>query len=400
MSVNQIHLNKTLATLGANTRYEAGSVAWNDNQRGVHTEGGHSVLSCIGRNITDVCISARVHGCHKTPICQYIRPPNMDETLGVMSAKNVLMMESNGESVSLQEVLDSLSTRAQYMGYNSIATHHKPDEEVVVRFQTSWVPLQRNQRTQIVPTHYSYQTVSNTDPRNLLLLGTPQGLFVHSDAVGPNHMYAHSVDRDNQVTNRWFEVEANRDCLVGGEAFETDETPVAKRARTVEMGVDGMGSRSNCFVTVSIPNTQRQEETLSSSFINEGYHSDDDLPVYRSLSSRDNTQSVEGVSYAARLAMASESCGVSGATGHDIDRAKEEPIVVTVLTYNTIEVPEHFKGEPNLLTIKPDDVERAVRELDRQYSLVEENGGRVCKLSQLPTMLHKLATKEVSLCSP
>ena len=85
--------------------------------------------------------------------------------------------------------------------------------------------------------------------------------------------------------------------------------------------------------------------------------------------------------------------GTCDANAIDIVRPDNEPIVVTVLTYNTVEVPDDFEGEPTKMNIAPTDVALGVADLDRQYDLVKKNGGVVCKLSELPAMLHKL-TKE------
>ena len=42
---------------------------------------------------------------------------------------------------------------------------------------------------------------------------------------------------------------------------ETDALP-AKKARSVEMGIRGMGQRTNCFVTIAVSNTQKEKPWL------------------------------------------------------------------------------------------------------------------------------------------
>ena len=144
----------------------------------------------------------------------------------------------------------------------------------------------------------------------------------------------------------------------------------------------GMGPRTNCFITVAIPNTQ-----------NASY--DSFMPMYRSLGACTGTSSFPpmyrsfgactGTSYAARISVAEESVGRCDANAIDIVRPPDEPIVVTVLTYNTIEVPEDFHGELTTMTIAPTDVALCVADLDRQYELVKKNGGVVVAKLEVAT---------------
>lgn len=381
------HMNECLRAIDAHDRYAAGAIAWNDGQRGVTSVNGTPTVSAFGSNITDVCIVDEAGNA-----CQFIRPPNMDETLGVMNAKDLLMVDKNGTNVSVQDLLDEIEEKCKYMGYTSIKTNTEANQMVVVRFQTAWVPITKGTKlTKIVPQHYSYQTRSRTNPRNLLVLGTPQGVFVHNDDSGGNKLFAHSVDASGTVHNHWFEAESNTDCMVGHAATEEDGRPT-KKARAVEMGIRGMGARTNCFVTVAIPNTQTKEVRGMASYAPMSDDDDDDgAPVYRSLGA-----ACTGKSYAARVSVAEESVGTCDANAIDIVRPANEPIVVTVLTYNTVEVPDDFEGEPTTMKIAPTDVALGVADLDRQYDLVKTNGGAVCKLSELPAMLHKLTTTHVA----
>ena len=384
--INATQMNTNLRAIGAHDRYAAGSVAWNDGQRGVSVVNGTPTVSAFGSNITDVCIVDESRN-----MCQFIRPPNKDETLGVMDAKDLLMVDKDGTNVSVQDLLDDLEGKCKYMGYSSIDAKAESNQKVVVRFQTSWVPIKKGTTvTKIVPQHYSYQTRSRTNPRNLLVLGTPQGVFAHTDDAGGNKLFAHSVSESGTVNNHWFEAESNKDCMVGHAATAPDSDGLSvKKARSVEMGIRGMGPRTNCFVTVAVPNTQKTETTSRawSSVVTNDDDDDDGMSVYRSL--------CVGKSYAARVSVAEESVGTCDPNAIDIVRPDDEPIVVTVLTYNTVEVPDDFEGEPTEMTITPVDVALGVADLDRQYDLVKQNGGVVCKLSELPAMLHKLTDKHM-----
>jgi hypothetical protein len=400
-------MNASLRAIDADKRYCAGAIAWNDGQRGVVGVNGKPTLSSMGGNITD-CRIATADG----EVCQYIKPSNMDETIGVMDAKDILTVGKDGTNTSLQEVLDDLQAKCDYRGYTSVKANADANQKVVVRAQISWVPVKRGTTlTKIVPEHYSFQTSSSKDPRNLLLLGTPKGLFVHNDDTGGNKLFAHSVTDSGEVNNHWFEAEANKDCMVGhASTMHDDAAPASKKARSVEMGIRGMGLRTNCFVTVAIPNTQAATKvpaastpSFNGSFTAPMYRSignttlcasqveDDELPTYRSVGG-----ATTGTSYAARVSITEESMGTAQPTPLNILRPDGEPIVVTVLTYNTIEVPDDFVGDLSKFQIATTDVALGVADLDRQYALVKKNGGVVCKLSELPAMLGKLTDTQMA----
>ena len=95
------------------------------------------------------------------------------------------------------------------------------------------------------------------------------------------------------------------------------------------------------------------------------------------------------------VSVSEDAAGTCDANAIDIERPAGEPIVVTVLTYNTLEVPDDFEGDPTTMEVATKDVALGVADLDRQYDLVKKNGGVVCKLSELPAMLHKLTKEHV-----
>ena len=364
MSAAQI--NESLRALGASSRYASVDVAWNDGQRGVVSKPFGPALSCLGGNITDARIETR------DGVCPFVRPSNHDETLGVVSADRILMADADGKQVSAQEVLDSLPERAKYRGYTAVDGKIHAAEKIVVRAQTCWVRIPAGS-TDVVPTLKSYQTDDPADPRNLIVLGTPSGVFVHNDEPGRNKLYAHSVDGAGTVTNHWFTAEPNDDCLVGHAAVDGDAPTTRKRV--VEMGIKGMGARTNCFVILQIPIAQRPRAQRPRASVRASVRacSFDDAapPVYRSL----------GVSRSARVSVSDVAEGTARTNTTTIERVATEPIVATILTYNTL------SGGADVATT---DVALGVADLDRQYDLVTKNGGVVCKLSELPAMLHKM----------
>ena len=74
-----------------------------------------------------------------------------------------------------------------------------------------------------------------------------------------------------------------------------------------------------------------------------------------------------------------------------ISRPADEPIVVTILCYNTMEVPEATPPE-TAVEVETMDVALAVPDMENTYSL----SGSVCKLSDLPAMLRKLTEEDVA----
>lgn len=371
-------MTQSLKALGgvAATDYMAGTVAWNDGQRGVV----NGSLSCLGRNITDARIVSR-DGKH----LNFVRPNNMDEKLGITEARNVLFAERDGTQVTAQQVLETLSERAAYMGYTSVDPKVSANQRVVYRVQNAWIPLAKGQTEEdIAPAHYSYQTTSRSDPRNLIVLGTAQGVFVHSDDAGVQKLLAHGEGPDGTVTEHWFKAEPTSTRV--GHAMLNDTETRAKRARAVEMGIKGMGPRANCFVVMSIPNKQKPVAArVGLSYPLSSDDDDDKLPIYRSLA---------GVSRSARVSVAEEVVGTASANAIAIERPEDEPIVVTILLYNTIEVPEGASGPVDVATT---DVALAVSDMEHIYDLAKEHGGNVCKLSELPAMLHKLTEADVAV---
>jgi len=71
-----------------------------------------------------------------------------------------------------------------------------------------------------------------------------------------------------------------------------------------------------------------------------------------------------------------------------IVRPDNEPIVVTIMVYNTVKVARG--GKHTDVTISSEDVSRAIDDMTKMYSLCDTT----CKLSELPVMLAKLTPQE------
>ena len=268
-------MNADLATLKERVktidpRFDAVTVAWNDGQRGVND----GMLSCWGGNITDARLVAKDGG-----VLPFVRPSNMDELVGITTADKVMMIDRDGTQVTAHEVLCGLEERAKYMGYKSVKTNVVNPERVVVRVQNIWIPLDADgTERKFVPAHYSYQTLDKSNPRNLIVLGTSGGTYVHSDDRGINHLYSHSEDEEG-TNNHWFVAEESElDVGQTMQDYSYRSFPSAKKGRFAEMGLKGMGHRANCFVVMSIPNEQKCESPFTTYEECNNNNDDDDDP--------------------------------------------------------------------------------------------------------------------------
>ena len=372
MQTSTTAMNASLHALGGTpaSDYMAGEVAWNDGSRGVVKK----QLSVFSNNMTDSRIIAEDGG--HVP---FVRPNNLDEKLGVTNASNIMMTDNDGLQITAQDVLDKIAERAKYMGYTDVNVNLAPNHKVVYRVQNAWVPLKKGQvKRRIAPAHYSYQTRTRSNPRNLIVLGTGQGIHVHSDDAGVNKLLAHSVLSDGTVNTHWFEAEAS-DTRVGQSTSAAD---VMKKARANEMGIKGMGPRANCFIVMSIPN--KQSETYDSMAYDDD--DDNDMPLYRSCN---------GISRAANITTATEVAGTAELNAVSITRPEEEPIVVTFLLYNTVQLPDDA-ADLSSVNIKTTDIALAVSDMEHIYDLARVNGGDTSCLSKLPVMLHSLTKNDVN----
>ena len=363
-------MNTDLAALGgACGQYRAYATAWADNARGVVK----GKLSSWGKNITDVNYVDE----HGTPF-PIVRTDNWDEKLGVVAAAKVVLRDAKGERVTLQSVLERAGAHGKYMFPNGIDAKAQPGMKVAFRVQTQWVPLAEGQASRkIAPEHYSYQTKTAADPCNAIFLGTAQGLYAHADAPGKNRLLAHgNVDGADgaEITEHWLVAEPTAHDV--GMAQHDDAPPDATKARAVEIGIEGMGPHANCAVCVSIPHTQTGAYGVAEACAEACAEEE---VVYRSLSQ------------AARVSVDEAVAGKKRARDVGIVRDASQPVVVTIMLYNTVQA---AAGES--IRVLPEDLALAVKGMERIYSLAERHGGAVCKLSELPAMLHKLEAKHLA----
>lgn len=384
LSVHTAELSATTHTIHAD--YAAVTTQWNDGQRGFDNDGN---LSCWGNNITDTRL---MFGAKQLAPC--VRPNNMNEKLGVVRADKVFVVV-HGKRLSVHDLLCDPVKYASYIGMTRIDAKVDPSqpEYVVVRFQEAFVPLEAGQaRTQVVPHNFNYQTRRDDAPRNLLFCASAQGLYAHADAPGSNPLYAHTVS-EACVTQHRFDVEETG-FAVGAAQCGDAPKPEEGGARAVEMGLEGMGPHSNCFMVLSIPSKQTRPPLVRGSEVEEMEEEEEDefvaMPVYRSLASGSDGF---GVARAARLSVSEDSVGIAKSRANvTIERpekgAYKEPIVLTMLFYNTL------RAQPGTqeVRVRRADAELAIAHMERLYSMCD----RACKLSELPAMLHKLTSADMA----
>ena len=327
-------------------------VAWTDGQRAMQGEG----LTPWGNNMTDALIVEE-----KGTRFPFVRSDNMDELLGVIHANKIRVKDKDGKSRTLQDVISSFKSLV-----NVDAEFGNGNERVVLRVHNTWIPLEKGRQKFVAPCHYSYQTLDEDNPRNAILLCTPEGMYVHADGPGQKKLLAQSGEGEEK-NEHWHRVEAS-DRKVGVAAASFEET----------FGVEGMGMRKNAFVVVSIPLVQNVQKTPRWADIEEE-DTAGSQGVYRSLGSSFSAtvsadmERVAGKSKRLPKKMArSEKRYKNGAV-------KKEPIVVTLLLYNTVS-----GGD-----ISDEDIKLAINDMENIYNLCEKRG----KLSRLEAMLHDMDDK-------
>lgn len=181
-------------------------VSWNDNTRGyaqvTDVDGKvKKFLSAYGPNITDATIV--VKDC-QVGDALFLRSQNMDELLGIIDPSKVLVEHPQYPNVSAL-----LKNLFNVLAAEGVTLQNTVDEDRVV-LRCSHVFLKMSANTQFVPAHYSYNTYSDKEPTNLILVCTPDGVFVHFDKCGKNLLYIH---KDGQAN--WFKADST-DLKAGG----------------------------------------------------------------------------------------------------------------------------------------------------------------------------------------
>jgi hypothetical protein len=246
--------------------YSCKVVSWDDASRG--TVGGG--LSSLGSNITDTYLVAKTAGTRLFTI----RSGNWNEKLGCLSTKDVALVAGHTllpaaatqlKPVTLANYLKNIGAHGAYAGLAQGLDLSSPalDDKVSIRFQTTFLPVGTGPRgtLEFTTESYNYQTRSNRDPKNLLLLCTTQGAALQQDGPGKQRLFHHALTADKTIERHFLEAETTRHKVGGAQTETAAERKVAlDRGKAVSsvIGTRAMGTRFNVLLTVQIPLKQAE----------------------------------------------------------------------------------------------------------------------------------------------
>jgi len=225
-------------------------------------------LSAYGPNITDTYLKS------KNGVKLFtVRPDNWNEKLGTVSASQVALITGNhkfGSSglapTTLRDVLKQAGTFGSYAGLDASKdlSHDVLDQQCSIRFQTTFLPVSAQlggrETLEFATEAHNYQTRSDTDPRNLVLLSTTQGVAFQVDGAAGSKLFHHHVDAAGKVHRHWLEAERTAH-QVGGAQTETlaEQADALARGKATAcvIGPQCMGTRFNVLMTVQVPLKQQ-----------------------------------------------------------------------------------------------------------------------------------------------
>eukprot|EP00039_Didymoeca_costata_P018156 m.332321 g.332321 ORF g.332321 m.332321 type:complete len:471 (+) comp16927_c0_seq1:223-1635(+) len=398
---------------GKYSQYSCTAVSWDDAARG--TFGGG--LSCWGGNITDTYLKAK-----NGTTLYTVRSNNWNEKLGQVDTSSVAVLVGNESRtqeplrpLTLRDFLKNAGQRGQYAGIpdGTDLSDDILDKKCSIRFQTTFLPVKGDRGTLEFATEaYNYNTQSDSDPRNLVLLATTQGTAVQQDGKGTKRLYHHAVDNNGVVSRHWLEAERS-DHKVGGPQKETKEEREDALARgkatSSVIGIKAMGTRFNVLMTIQVPLEKKATPRRSgwggglTSLVscNDDYDDEDEddchygnsenFVLKKSCKKKKSSMSVcaptgaamlgskrrcrgrgrggaavtrVGRANAARVSRGSKFDTWGGLKAKTFKRDKHQHITVTVVMYNTVE-----GGVPSEA-----DVAAAIDDLENLYSACEKQG--------------------------
>ena len=238
-------------------------VSWEDTIRQLPKSG---VLSQWGAGVTDV----RLYD-EKGESLFVLRPSNWNERLGRVKASQIGVIAGNEtrgtpslHSMTLLKYLRDLPNiwQGRLGGGGGLM---RDDEYVNIRFQLTFIPIDESrQRVAYVET-YNHNTLEADDPRNAIIITTPQGSSVHQDKPGPNRIGLHARDPDGSIHEYLMKLSLT-DFGVGAATVESEESiteALSKgEATSAYYGVKAMGKRCNAVLLTQAP--LRQKERMRS----------------------------------------------------------------------------------------------------------------------------------------
>lgn len=239
-------------------RYSCRIVNWEDSQNAGAAGGGGSDCPTDTR-LCEKSGNALLYTC---------RPEKWNETFGRVSADDVVVLVGNHQAPSPYESSESLlhpitlasflkraGRYAEYIGAegNTDLFDANLDKEVLIRFQTVFLPVRDAK-----PTEFCAEAYNRNDPSNAFVLCTTQGAAFQLCGAGATKIFHHSVDCQGQVHSQWMKANSSPfsiDESVDIESRELAAVSMAPRKVTPAsaVGFRAMGSRFNALMTVQIP---------------------------------------------------------------------------------------------------------------------------------------------------
>lgn len=376
---------------GKYAEYSCQVVSWDDVCRG--TEDGS--LSCLGANITDTYLKSKDGTALFT-----VRSDNWNEKLGVVDSNDVAIIAGNhvsgGRPLEPTTLRDFLHNVGDYGGYAGLLlgtdlSDDKLDAKCSIRFQTTFLPVSGHRGSmEFASEAYNYNTHSDTDPRNLVILCTSQGVAVQQDGEGAKRLFHHSVDKDGSIHRYWLEAERSVH-KVGGPQRETvaekKDALARGKATSSVIGTKAMGTRFNVLMTIQVP--LQQTELHESFLLNSNFTAytccmaeccaasaspmfsfsplsalADTASGLRSTAGSALTAAAKVIANAARVSRGSEYDVWDGLSVMEPARNTAEHVTITVVIYNTV-----ADGVPS-----EEDVLAAIDDLEALYDACRADG--------------------------
>ena len=361
--------------------------AWNDAARGVEESSDGGSLSNVGPNITD-CYIAHPDG----GIAPFIKPPNHDEIIGVVDP-GMLYAVHEEQYVSLKEIGKKLGKYIAYKGFG-LSNALSNTTQWGFRSQSAWVATTDDTPRAFGICALNYNTYDASDPKNLILVCTPTGIYAHVDVVGCNKLYAHVIEKDGGITNHLFKAEATN--IAVGHAQESG----VKRARSEDditqklpnreqqcLGFQSNNARNDIIMVVTIPLQQKSPPSLYRSLGGCQGAVGSCAPSMLGQLRAQVDDVVVATASAARLSLG-DAVSIEPKASLVLEVDNAHPPVVTMMSYAVLTA----KQGTTCVTVSKADTILAINAMKRDYEQCVTWG----KLSQFQFMLSKLTKEHVA----
>jgi len=232
--------------------YSPKIVGWEDVTRG--TIGGE--LSSIGSNISDVWLEGKLSQRYYT-----FRTDNWNEQLCQVSTDSfaiVTNIEGTPTTILLKDYLENIGKYC-YDGEGIPSDTVINHEKINVRFQYCIV----NDKDELTPCVYNYQTISNNNPKNIHVMFNTQSSSISFSQTGKARSYLHSQNVDGGINKNYIQVE-DTSMAAGSVQVEDKEATAAAaaagKATVATLGTRKMGQACNIIGMLQIPIKQEKKK--------------------------------------------------------------------------------------------------------------------------------------------